>query len=122
MMKIFSKIFITFLLLFNIAFSLPKDFILLESVYTILHIIDWNQTLQISSNPYYFELNPLLGKKPSKGKINFYFSITLFSNYLIGYFLYKKNKSFYYLYKGILIGIEGTTTFWNYRIGLKFKF
>lgn len=42
----------------------------MEIVYVGLHLVDWGQTLDIENHPGLYETNPILGKHPSRGKIN----------------------------------------------------
>lgn len=54
-----------------------------ETAYLITHIIDWGQTLEITQNPKYTELNPIIGKYPTRGKVNKYFLTTAIGHYLV---------------------------------------
>jgi len=50
------------------------DYTLL-GISTGLQVIDWRQTRCIAENPdKYWEINPVLGKHPSKGEIDLYFA------------------------------------------------
>jgi hypothetical protein len=55
----------------------------LQLSYTMLHLADWGQTLDIENHPYHFETNPLLGRYPTRGEINTYFATTLALHWLI---------------------------------------
>jgi hypothetical protein len=49
----------------------------LQLAYTVLHVADWGQTLDIENHPGHFDHNPILGKHPSRGTVNTYFATTL---------------------------------------------
>lgn len=58
-----------------------------ESAYLVAHLVDWGQTLEISNNPRYTEINPALGKYPSEDEVNQYFLITGVGHYFISRYL-----------------------------------
>jgi hypothetical protein len=48
---------------------------------TALIVADWSQTLQLADNPHRWgELNPILGRHPSKGRVNTLLSLAVISN------------------------------------------
>jgi hypothetical protein len=48
---------------------------------TALIVADWSQTLQLADNPRRWgELNPLLGRHPSEGRVNTLLSLAVISN------------------------------------------
>ena len=49
--------------------SLRVNYVLMNTTLAI----DWLQTREISRNPNFFELNPILGKYPSKRDVDLYF-------------------------------------------------
>jgi hypothetical protein len=55
----------------------------LQLSYTLLHLADWGQTLDIENHPDQFETNPLLGRDPTRGEVNTYFATTLALHWLI---------------------------------------
>jgi hypothetical protein len=61
--------------------------------YTALHIMDWSQTLDIESDSRYYERNSILGKDPSRGRVNTYFATTLGLHWLIARALPPKWRS-----------------------------
>lgn len=89
----------------------------LQVTYGVLHIIDWGQTLDIARNPdKFYEMNPLLGKHPSIGKVNTYFIGTLIGHTAIAYILPSKYRRIWQI---VWIGIEGKTVVNNFSIGVK---
>ena len=53
----------------------------LQAAYTTTLIADWSQTLGIAEKPGGWEANPILGKHPSRAKINVYFTLSVASGY-----------------------------------------
>ena len=48
-----------------------------ESVYQVLHAVDYLQTREIARHPEkYYERNPILGNHPSEGNVALYFAAT----------------------------------------------
>ena len=111
----------------------------LQIAYTALHIIDWGQTRWMNENPskqvvfytynkntnsvdcgnarvYYFEQNPLLGKYPSKTKIDLFFAATLIAHTAISYVLPSNYRK---LWIGATIGLEAYTVNGNFNAGVK---
>ncbi len=96
------------------------DQILLQTASTTLGIIDWGTTLDIASNPdEYWEINPVLGKHPSRGEVNRYFAASVLSKILITHLLPSKYRKWWL---GLNIGISGYMVKNNYKIGLKMDF
>ena len=89
------------------------EFMLGQTIYTILHYIDYRQTLYTTKSGYY-ELNPILGRKPTKKKINTYFISSYLLNTVIGFLLYRNNKNYYRYYIAVWIGIKSTIVYHNY--------
>ena len=86
-----------------------------HGVLTGLMIIDWRQTLQNGSDFRYYELNPALGKYPSKGAINTYFAVSYCIKTLTTYLLpHDWRKKFQYGMIGISVICVGR----NFQIGL----
>ena len=120
------KIFI--LLIFGLMPSLsyasdpwsPQD-IALESIYVALHVVDWGQTRDIANQPdeYYEAYNPILGKHPSKDKVDLWFVSTTITHILITNYLPSKCRPYF---QGVTIGMAGTLVLINMSIGLKIAF
>lgn len=88
-----------------------------EIVYSVLHVVDWQQTRTIAANPErYKELNPLLGKHPSIQEVDIYMASSLLAHIGIAYILpLKWREAFQY----VTIGERGSTVYGNIRIGIR---
>lgn len=100
----------------------------LQVAYSVVHLIDWNQTLQIaeyadnhkrcekdtfgfrsavagceSYEENIYEGNLFLGKRPSKSSVNKYFAGTLIGHYLVSKWLDKPYRN---IWQSVWIGIE----------------
>jgi len=111
-----------------------KEEVILEAGVLTLHGIDWLQTLKISRNPdrYYEKINRLMGKYPSKGRINTVMGITAVMK-VVAVHLLPRDHRFSIFGKRVrikprrivqctFIGISGYNVGRNYSIGLKFGF
>lgn len=50
---------------------------------TVLLMVDWGQTREISTNPLYKEHNVTIGENPSVKRVDLYFSAVIIGNALI---------------------------------------
>ncbi|HDZ25111.1 MAG TPA: hypothetical protein ENH65_01195 [Candidatus Aminicenantes bacterium] len=89
----------------------------MEIVWQALHIMDWYQTRQIVDDPNYWEMNPLIGKDPTRGQVNSWMAGFAVGHLVTSHFLPKEYKKWF---QGISLGAKGATVIWNYRVGLKF--
>jgi hypothetical protein len=97
-----------------------KTDIALQSTYTMLHIIDWGQTLDISKNSdKYWEINPILGKHPSVSKVNIYMGTSLAIYYIVNYFL---PSDYRLLVESSSVILKASLVSHNYKIGLYINF
>jgi hypothetical protein len=56
----------------------------LQATYTVLHVADWGQTRYIAEHPdEHYEYNPLIGKHPSKSKVDAYMLASLIGHYAV---------------------------------------
>ncbi len=111
------------LLCFSPANALDEitwDQIGLEAAYLTLHCIDWGQTLNIADNPdrYWEAVNPILGKHPSRGRVNLYFAATAMAH-IAGTILLPSR--YRYLWQGVAIGIEACMVRKNQKAEIKVK-
>ena len=141
------KILILILLLFpsiSYADKWDKKDTSLQVVYSIVHLIDWNQTLQIaeyadnyercekdnfghyrditdcgSYQEEFTESNLVLGKRPSKSSVNKYFAGTLVGHYLISRWLRKPYRN---IWQSVTIGLELGYIHHNMKNGFKVHF
>lgn len=63
-----------------------------ELVYGSTLIVDWAQTRTIAKDPEFEELNPILGKKPSLGRVNSYFALLGLAHFGVTMFLEPENR------------------------------
>lgn len=111
-------------LLPSTSFSAPfvfdawdKQDIGLEATYLVLHFVDWRQTLSIVDQPdKYHEVNPLLGRHPSRNTVNFYMIGTSLIHVGIVHILPKKWRPHF---QGTTIGISAICIGNNFVIGLR---
>ena len=89
-----------------------------ETIYLVLHGADWLQTREISRNPYYTEMNPILGQNPTLQQVDSYFLISGIGHYLISRQLSPKWRERWQMFS---IGFEASTVAWNLRIGIAIK-
>lgn len=98
-----------------------KDQVALAVAGTVLTVTDWGQTLSMERDGYvhHQEINPILGKTPSRQSINLYFPIALGLSYLVADSLPSPYRSiFLYTY----VAVEATTVGRNYKLGLRMTF
>ena len=106
-----------------------QEEVLLEGMIAGLHIADWIQTLKLSRNlGEYYERNPVIGKHPSKGRVNTCMGLFLAGKIIVPHYLprdynlwgwkIKPRKIFQY----VTIGVSGYNVGRNYSIGLRFGF
>ncbi len=85
-----------------------------------LHTIDWGQTRTIAKNPdRYYEINPILGKHPSIGKVDTYMFIGTIVRPVISYHLPPKYRKWW---QYLSIGTSGAAVANNYNAGIKVDF
>ena len=85
-----------------------------------LLVIDWGQTRYIAHNLHkYYETNPILGKHPSVGRVDTYFT-TVIAGYTLAYCTlpkrYMKSVSWF------VIGLEAGTVARNYQLRIRIQF
>jgi len=115
---------VTLLILFFLPANLfssewNKSDTIREVGWQIIHFIDWKQTLYIADNPdEYYEINPILGKHPSKGKINGYMIISSISHAGISYLLPPKYRE---IFQYISIGVSSVAVISNFNVGIQVR-
>lgn len=94
-----------------------KEDTVLQATYSALHIVDWSQTLEIKArkNEGHGESNLILGRYPSRGKINRYFAGTLIGHYLVAMWLDKPYRN---IWQSAWINIEWYYVNHNKRRGI----
>ena len=85
-----------------------------------IRMIDYGQTLDIAKNPdRYHELNPILGRHPSVGRVHTYFVTSQILHPVISYCLPKKYRRAFQM---ISIGMSSGLAIHNYNVGLRINF
>ncbi len=85
-----------------------------------IHIMDWGTTLDMARQPdKYHEINPILGKHPSVGKVNLYMGLSAIGHMAVSYALPEKIRPYW---QYITIGISSACVINNFNVGLKVKF
>ena len=91
-----------------------------EIVWQGLHVVDWGQTLEIARNPIdYHEVNPVIGRHPSVGKVNIYMLSSAIIHAGISYVLPDKVRPYWQYFS---IGVSGACMARNLNIGLGVRF
>ena len=91
-----------------------------EAAWQAIHVLDWGQTLSIADNPdEYHELNPLIGRHPSRGKVNTYMLASALIHPLITYAIPTEYR-WYWL--GGTLTLSSACVINNKAIGLKLGF
>lgn len=91
-----------------------------EAGWQVLHVVDWGQTLEIARNPdRYWEMNPIMGKHPSVGNVNFYMGLSSIAHAAVSVLLPEKIRPYW---QWISIGVSGACVINNFNVGLGVKF
>ncbi len=91
-----------------------------QLTYTAVHLADWGQTLDIARNPdSYYEINPIVGKHPSVGRVNTYMALSLIVHTGISYLLPSKYRRWWQIGT---IGVTTSLVIHNNSVGLKVRF
>lgn len=97
-----------------------KTDVALEITWTALHLMDLNQTLQISANPdKYTEGCPFLRDHPSKGEVYKVFAIGWVAHALIAHVLPHPYRNWWQF---LWIGSSATSVQDNWATGIHFSF
>lgn len=93
-----------------------------ESSWHVINLIDWGQTLDIvrehEAGGTRFERNPILGKHPSRSRVNTYFALSHLAHYGISKWTTKYRTPWQYG----SIGVSGFIVGRNFYIGLSFGY
>ena len=91
-----------------------------EAVWQVIHVVDWGQTLSIADNPNdYHELNPIIGRHPSRGKVNTYMLASALLHPLVTYAIPTEYR-WYWL--GSTLALSTACVVNNKAIGLSLGF
>lgn len=111
---------ITFVAPAHAADPWSRQDIALQGVYLVVKALDLGQTLNIVSRPEeYHEINPILGRHPSKSAVYAYFLTTTMIHIGITHFLPARCRPWF---QGISIAIQGGVVMHNHSIGLRVRF
>lgn len=88
----------------------------LEVTWQVLHAIDLGQTLTIADRPdKYYELNPLLGKHPDRGKVYAYFLTGSVLHLGVTHVLPRKWRT---PWQGVTLTVTGACVANNFNVGI----
>lgn len=104
-----------------------------QGVYATFHIMDWAQTNRIARDDDFYELNPILGRNASEGRVNTYMAATLIGHTWIAYELEDKKKTYNLFgwkfkmnprktWQYVWIVLEAGTVYRNHKIGLTIRY
>lgn len=92
----------------------------LQATWTVLHIVDWGQTLDTAKNPdRFYEKNPLMGEHPSVSRVNTFMALGAVINPLFIHVLPSKWRPYF---QAVFIAEKVYCVGNNYRIGLHVNF
>ena len=92
----------------------------LETTYVALTVVDWGQTRNIvNSKGEYSEINPILGRHPSMGKVDTLIPAGIITHGLIAMALPPKYRRYWQVF---FIGFESANVISNYQAGLRVDF
>lgn len=87
-----------------------------QAIYVIGDIIDWRQTLKAIEQPdKYYEINPILGKYPTRGEVNVYSVVSLSAHFIIADILNSKWRARFQI---ATISIKAGLIVMNFSYGL----
>jgi hypothetical protein len=95
-----------------------KEDKILEGTYLTFHCADWMQTRHADWTEFH-ETNPILGRAPSKTKTDLYFLGTGILHPIITHLLPQEYRKWWQI---ITIGVESTTVFNNFHVGMRIGF
>jgi hypothetical protein len=126
-----SLLLLTLLLFASSSFaadwSWNKEDISLEVISAGITVVDWGQTLGIEHTRR-VETNPILGDRPSRGRINRYFSAVMALHPLISAALPREAEPFGWkisprlAWQYVYFGVEAAAISSNFRGGLRMSF
>lgn len=91
-----------------------------EGAFLALLWADWRQTREIVARPEtYWEINPVLGRHPTAGRVDNYFAAAAFGHVLVALALPPPYRA---AFQWVTVGWEADVVYRNYRIGLRFGF
>ena len=97
-----------------------REDVALETVWQLLHLADWGQTLDLAAQPNkYYEYNPILGSHPSRSQVNLYMAASALLHLGVTHVLPSRCRPWF---QHVSIGVSGTCVVNNFAVGLSIKF
>jgi hypothetical protein len=91
----------------------------LESVGAGVQIVDWMQTNHIIDSSRWYELNPILGKYPTRGELAAYMVTTLSLHFLVSLFLPEDYRT---VWQSVTLGGRFGAVYYNHLNGVRPRF
>ena len=91
----------------------------LESAWQALNVADWGQTRYISESADYWEVNPILGRNPTRRQVDAFFVTVAGLHWLISD---RVNAGSRLRWQWISLGFKGSLVWHNWSIGVGFKY
>lgn len=113
---------------FAADWSWTKEDVAREIISTGVTVIDWGQTQDIRNHNGMVELNPILGRQPSRDSVNTYFGTVILLHPVISAILPRQAELFGFdlnprlAWQYIYFGVEAAAISSNYRGGLRMAF
>lgn len=96
-----------------------KADIITESIWVGMHYLDWKQTLKLVDDDDFYEMNPILGRNPTKKSVNEWAATTLLAHLAITHFSKAIGMRDHWL--GITVVVKSGVILHNVNIGLLFR-
>lgn len=94
--------------------------VFLETTWQVIHVLDWGTTLDSVGKPdKYYEINPILGKYPTRGEVNAYMAAGAIFHFGMTHILPPSHRPYW---QAITIGISSACVINNLSVGLKLGF
>ena len=90
-----------------------------QLLFTAIHLADWGQTLDTVERDNFHENNPVLGKNPSRRKVNIFMASTLAGHWYIAKNISNRNRKSFQI---ISLAAKVLLVIHNRHIGLKVRF
>jgi len=115
------KLLVAIIVALSSATASAEDVPYLPEIALALTIADWGQTLDISEKCQkdfnYWESNPILGRCPSRGKVNTYFAITTAAAYAFAKYGPEEYRGvFTVLWTSLEIAVVGHNAYIGYKV------
>ena len=90
-----------------------------QAAIAVLQVVDWGQTRYIAKHPEFHEVNPLIGKHPSIGRVNNYFAISIPANAAISALIPSKYRT---LWQTGRLMVQVSLVSYNKGVGIGMEF